>query len=75
MIKVEEAWLRLIQVVSVNSSVKGRITDGIYTLQSKSTQPDLPSFSALISNSGAENKLKRSEQLPRLGLYYLLTND
>ena len=25
-IKVENAWLRFIQVVSVNSSVKGRIT-------------------------------------------------
>ena len=28
MIKVEKAWLRFIQVVSVNSSVKGRITAG-----------------------------------------------
>ena len=26
-IKVEKAWLRFIQVVSVNSSVKGRITN------------------------------------------------
>ena len=57
MIKVEEAWLRLIQVVSVNSSVKGRITDGIYTLKSEFTQPHLPSFYALISNLSAENNL------------------
>ena len=28
MIKVEKAWLRFIQVVSVNSLVKGRITTG-----------------------------------------------
>ena len=34
MIKVEEAWLRFIQVVSLNSSVKDRIRDGIYTLKS-----------------------------------------
>ena len=27
MIKVEKAWLRFIEVVSVNSSVKGRITN------------------------------------------------
>ena len=72
MIKVEEAWLRFIQVVSLNSSVKDRIRDGIYTLKSEFTQPNLPSFSALIANSGAENKGKtdRSNYL-----YYLLIND
>ena len=43
--------------------------DGIYTLKSEFTQSNLPPFSALIANSGAENKLKRSEQLPRFGLY------
>ena len=30
--------------------------DGIYTLKSEFTQPNLPSSSALTANSGAENK-------------------
>ena len=41
--------------------------DGIYTLKSEFLQPNRPSFSALIANSGAENKLKRSENYLDLG--------